>query len=157
MYYYQLVSMIIHCLLGLHCLKSVQIRSFFWSVFSRIWTEYGEMLRISPYSVWMWENTDQKKLRIWTHLTQCIISVSIKKILSGFYLLFQSLLEFTINFSYYSGLMKFYITRNSNNTVWIETAHSYCWVVFLKWFRKVHVQHAFLINDDKILSLLLNL
>ena len=25
----------------LHCIKSVQIRSFFWSVFSRIWTEYG--------------------------------------------------------------------------------------------------------------------
>ena len=24
-----------------HCVKSVQIRSFFWSVFSRIWTEYG--------------------------------------------------------------------------------------------------------------------
>ena len=27
----------------LHCLKSVQIRSFFWSVFSRIRTEYGEI------------------------------------------------------------------------------------------------------------------
>ena len=27
----------------LHCVKSVQIRSFFWSVFSRIRTEYGEM------------------------------------------------------------------------------------------------------------------
>ena len=24
-----------------HCLKSVQTRSFFWSVFSCIWTEYG--------------------------------------------------------------------------------------------------------------------
>ena len=32
-----------------HCVKSVQIRSFFWSVFFRIWTEYGEILRISPY------------------------------------------------------------------------------------------------------------
>ena len=31
----------------------------FWSVFSRIWTEYGETLRISPYSVRMLENTDQ--------------------------------------------------------------------------------------------------
>ena len=37
----------------LHCVKSVQIRSFFWSVFWRIQ-----------------ENTDQKKLRIWTHFTQ---------------------------------------------------------------------------------------
>ena len=26
-----------------HCVKSVQIRSFFWSVFSRIWTEYGQI------------------------------------------------------------------------------------------------------------------
>ena len=27
-----------------HCLKSVQIQSFFWSVFSRILTEYGEIM-----------------------------------------------------------------------------------------------------------------
>ena len=53
-----------------HCVKSVQIRSFFWSVFSRIRTEYEEILRISPYSVRMRENTDQKKLRIWTLFTQ---------------------------------------------------------------------------------------
>ena len=33
---------------------------FFWSVFSRIWTEYEEILRISQYSVRMRENTDQK-------------------------------------------------------------------------------------------------
>ena len=46
-------------------MKSVQIRSFFWSVFSRIGTEYGEM-SISPYSVRMRGNIDQKKLRIWT-------------------------------------------------------------------------------------------
>ena len=41
------------------------------SVFSRIQTEYGEILRISLYSVRMQENTDQKKLRIWTLFTQC--------------------------------------------------------------------------------------
>ena len=29
-----------------HCVKSVQIRSILWSVFSRIRTEYGEILRI---------------------------------------------------------------------------------------------------------------
>ena len=44
---------------NLHCVKSVQIQSYFWSVFSRIRTEYGEILRISPYSVRMRENTDQ--------------------------------------------------------------------------------------------------
>ena len=53
-----------------HCVKSVQIRSFFSSVFSRIRTEYSEMLRIFLYSVLMWENTDQKKLLIWTLFTQ---------------------------------------------------------------------------------------
>ena len=33
---------------------------FFWSVFSCIRTEYGKILRISPYSVWIRENADQK-------------------------------------------------------------------------------------------------
>ena len=51
--------------------KSVQIRSFFWSVFFRIPTEYGEILRISPHSFQMRENTDQKKLRIWTRSVSC--------------------------------------------------------------------------------------
>ena len=45
-----------------HCVKSVQIRSFFWSLFIRIRTEYGEILRISLYSARIWENTDQKNL-----------------------------------------------------------------------------------------------
>ena len=36
-------------------------------------------------------------------------------------------------------------------------AQSNCSFASLKWFRKVHVHHAFLINDDKILSSLLNL
>ena len=31
----------------------------FWSAFSRIRTEYGEVLRISPYSVGMRENAEQ--------------------------------------------------------------------------------------------------
>ena len=46
-----------------HCVKCVQIRSNFWSVFSRIQTEYSVRMR---------ENTDQKLLRIWTLFTQCI-------------------------------------------------------------------------------------
>ena len=31
----------------------------FWSVFSRIWTKYGEILGISPYPARMQENADQ--------------------------------------------------------------------------------------------------
>ena len=42
-------------------MKSVQMQSFFWSVFSRIWTKYGEIRSISPYSVRIRENSDQKK------------------------------------------------------------------------------------------------
>ena len=45
----------------MYCVKSVQIWSFFWSVFSRIRNEYREIRIISPYSVRMRENTDQKK------------------------------------------------------------------------------------------------
>ena len=33
---------------------------FFWSVFSRIQTEYEEKRSVFPYSVQMQENTDQK-------------------------------------------------------------------------------------------------
>ena len=33
---------------------------FFWTVFSHIWTEYGEIIRIPPQSVQMRENTDQE-------------------------------------------------------------------------------------------------
>ena len=54
-----------------HYFKTVQIRSFFWSVFFRIRTEYGKILRISPYSVRKRENTDRKKLRIWILFRQC--------------------------------------------------------------------------------------
>ena len=34
-------------------------QELFWSVFSRIRTEDGEILRISPYSVRIWKDTDQ--------------------------------------------------------------------------------------------------
>ena len=54
-----------------HCMISFQIRSFFWSVFSCIRTEYVDLNRKSPYSVRMRENTDQKKLHLWILLTQC--------------------------------------------------------------------------------------
>ena len=42
-----------------HCVKC-PYSEFFWSVFSRNRTEYGEILRISPYLVQMPENTGQK-------------------------------------------------------------------------------------------------
>ena len=44
----------------IHSVKSVQIRIFFLPVFSCIRTEY-EDLHKCPYSVWIQENTEQKK------------------------------------------------------------------------------------------------
>ena len=55
-----------------HCVKSVQIRSFFSSVFSHIRTEYGDLLH-GFTSIRILENTDQKKLRIWILFAQCIM------------------------------------------------------------------------------------
>ena len=43
-----------------HCMKSVQIWSYFWSVFSCIRTEYWDLPRKSSYSVRIKENTDRK-------------------------------------------------------------------------------------------------
>ena len=48
------------------------MRSFFWSVFSCVWTEYWDLLRKSPYSGQIQENTDQKKLRIFALFKQCL-------------------------------------------------------------------------------------
>ena len=44
---------------------------FFWSVFCHIRTEYGEIRTISPYLVWMRENTDQKNSEYW-HFSGCV-------------------------------------------------------------------------------------
>ena len=45
---------------SLHCVKSVQMRKFSWSVFSCIRTEYWDLLCKSPYSVQRQENMDHK-------------------------------------------------------------------------------------------------
>ena len=52
------------------CMKSVQMRTFFWSLFSTIRTEYADLRNLSPFSAQIQENTDHKKLRIRTLFTQ---------------------------------------------------------------------------------------
>ena len=59
-------------LINIHCKKvensffqntlseKCRYSEFFWSVFSRIRTEYEQILRISPYSIRIQENGDQK-------------------------------------------------------------------------------------------------
>ena len=66
--------------------KKCPYSEFFWSTFSRIRTEYGEIQCTSPYSVRLWENTDQKdseyglfsrsvKTRTFVTLTQIWIDI----------------------------------------------------------------------------------
>ena len=40
--------------------KKCSCSEFFWSVFSRIWTKYRDLLSKCSYLVQIWENTDQK-------------------------------------------------------------------------------------------------
>ena len=47
--------------LSLSLRKKCPYSELFWSVYSRIRIESGEIWSISPYSVRMWENTDQNK------------------------------------------------------------------------------------------------
>ena len=65
--------------LQFHFGKSVQIWSFCWSVFSCIRTEYDDLMIKSPYSVRIHENTDQRKLRILTVFTQCVLVLCVTK------------------------------------------------------------------------------
>ena len=56
-----------------HCVKSVQMRSLIWSVFSCIRTEYRDLWSKSSHSAQIRESADQRKLRIWALFTQCQI------------------------------------------------------------------------------------
>ena len=67
-----------------HCVKSVQIWSFFWSLFFRIRTEYRHWLSKSSYSVRIRENTDQRKLCIWVLFTQGTLLIADKSLYSAF-------------------------------------------------------------------------
>ena len=59
----------------------------FWSFFSCIWTEYGKIVRISPYSVRMRENMDQNNSE-YGHLLRSACQTSmiefLPKIVNGF-------------------------------------------------------------------------
>ena len=69
--------------------KKYPYLELFWSVFSRIQTEYGEIGSIfpSPYSVSMWENTDQNNSEYGHILRSAALPVIIRK--SMIFLWFQ--------------------------------------------------------------------
>ena len=68
-----------------YCVKSFQIRSYFWSVSFCSRIEYGDLRSKSPYSIQIQENTDQKEIYIWTLFTQQLVqNRSIQLALFGF-------------------------------------------------------------------------
>ena len=71
--YVLVCSVISYCFYYLALREKCPPSEFFWFLFSRIRTEYGKIRSISAYSTRMRENTDQKKLRIWTLFTQCCL------------------------------------------------------------------------------------
>ena len=50
----------------------------FWSVFSRIWTEYWVRLRIFPYSIWMRETMDQNNCKYGRFLRSVSENISLQ-------------------------------------------------------------------------------
>ena len=73
------MEVVLYCML---LRKNCPYSETFWSAFSRIQTEYGETLRISPYSVRMRENAGKKILNTDTFHAACfyVISFSILQI-----------------------------------------------------------------------------
>ena len=93
---------------------------FFWSVFSCIQTEYGELWIKSQHSVQISENTDQKKLRIWAIFTQWLF----KEIHSDKIWLNQLFLKsiYTqINFSNKYSSMMFCLAFYIPHSIWCNT------------------------------------
>ena len=62
------------CILGSTMCKRCLYSELFWSTFSHICTEYGGILRISPYSVRMRENMGQNNSEYGHFLRSAIIS-----------------------------------------------------------------------------------
>ena len=68
--------------------KKCSYSESFWSVFSRIRTEYGKILCIYPYSVQMWENTDQNNSE-YGHFLRSVIFTLKKLVLKIIHLKFD--------------------------------------------------------------------
>ena len=52
------------------------VLEYSWSVFSRIWTEYRDLQSKSPYTVQIWENTDQKNSAFGHFLLSVVLLVN---------------------------------------------------------------------------------
>ena len=70
-YIYFIISLCLQWSHSLTLREKCPYSECFWPVFSCIRTEYRDIRSIFPYSIWIWENTDQKNSRIRTLFTRC--------------------------------------------------------------------------------------
>ena len=79
----------------IHCVKGVRIRSYSGPHFSRIVIEYGEILRISPYSIPMRENAGKMQTRI-TLNKDNFYAVTFSRIAINFFIKLLTLIHLVI-------------------------------------------------------------
>lgn len=107
--------------------KKFRVRSFLWSVFSRIRSECGDLQNKSPNSVRIRENKDQRKLRIPNfHKQWKLLQNDIKKQEAN-------VPPYGQLFSKLRKVIQFYILSNLVNasisfSVWVEIFYCICFV-----------------------------
>ena len=85
---------------ALHYVKSLRIRSFFSTLFSRIRTEFGQIHRISPYSIQTRKNTEYEK-KFNTKTFRAVLAISFCLMLKQFMTVFiASCLSFAVGIVY---------------------------------------------------------
>ena len=75
-----------------HCVESVQIRSFFWSLFSRIWTECGEIRSISRIQSECGKIRTRKN-SVFGHFSRSDVWIKLNNLFQIIMLLFHSFIE----------------------------------------------------------------
>ena len=109
--------------------EKCHIKRFFWSALSCIRTEYGDLQGKCPYSVRIEENTDQKKLRIWTLFTECYVNLGLQKHL---FLIKSDKCHFFVRSSYVWKLYHNYVASWFVNLLYLFLPQNYVINSFLK-------------------------
>ena len=99
-----------HDFYGFQCIKGIRILVCIFPAFSRIRTEYGEILYISPYSVQMLENAGKMPTRMTPNKDTCLLrSVHHFYGLFTAYLLYEEIMSFRLYYAKTICLLKIII------------------------------------------------
>ena len=92
------------------------------------------LVRISPYSVWIWENMDQKNLHIWTRFKQWLCKQTKRfyslSVILQIWLLYMSELNVSVKVDFVRMLLKNFdlMSENfwKNRKILSEKRHTFC-------------------------------